>query len=118
MAGLGFDPLKVGEWAGRLSEVQHQQNGLIARMLQAALQATKRRTPDCPDGVIQIHPAAKLVTGNSSLTASKAADLFKRLLGPVASELDGDLREAYKTAVRLRPKSSNIPGRKSVESKP
>lgn len=118
MAGFGFDPLKIGEWASRLSEVQHQQNGLIARMLQAALQATKRRTPDCPNGVIQIHPAAKLVTGNSSLTASKAADLFKRLLGPTASELEGDLREAYKTAVRLRPKSSNITGRKSGEAKP
>jgi hypothetical protein len=40
------------------------------------------------------------------LTASRAADLLKRLLGPLEYELEGDLRAAYDIAVRLRPKSA------------
>ena len=39
------------------------------------------------------------------MTASKAADVVKRLLGPLADELNGVLLEAYNAAVRLRPKT-------------
>ncbi len=101
-----FPPNQVGAWAGRLTEVQHSQARLLARYLQAALDATKRRTPEAPQGQIQIHPAVKLITGDSSLTASKAADVVKRLLGPLEGELESDLLEAYNTSVRLRPKSA------------
>jgi hypothetical protein len=59
-----------------------------------------------PEGQIQIHPAVKLITGDSNLTASKAADVVKRLLGPIEDELSGDLAEAYATSIRLRPKSA------------
>jgi len=95
-------------WSGRLGNLQHAHNRLLARYLEAALVATKRRSPACPEGRIQIHPAVKLVTGDSSLTASKAADLLKRLLGPLEAELDGDLQEALIIAMRLRPRGAKL----------
>ena len=109
MRGMNFDPMRVGDWAGRLPELQREQGDLVGRLLLAALAATKRRTPDHPDGILQIHPAAKLATGDPKLTAAKAADLFKRLLGPMKEELEGDLREAYQVAIRLRPKVAKSP---------
>jgi len=115
MAGIRtclFPARDIGKWAGQLRDLQREQTWLLARYLQAALDATKRRTPEAPEGHIQIHPALKLITGDSSLTASKAADVVKRLLNPLEDELTGDLYEAYRTAVRLRPKSARrTPGR-------
>lgn len=106
LRAVDFDPTQVGNWAGRLTELQREQSGLIGRLLLAALSATKRRTPERPEGILQIHPAAKLATGDATLTAAKAADLFKRLLGPMKDELEGDLLEAYKISIRLRPKAA------------
>lgn len=100
-----FDPADAAKWAGILPELQTEQARSVARLLGAAIAATKRRTPGHPEGEVLIHPAAKLATGDSKLTASKAADLFKRLLGPLQKELDGDLSEAYRISLRLRPKS-------------
>lgn len=100
-----FAASDIGEWAGHLDHLQLEHTRLLARYLQAALDATKRRTPAAPQGQIQIHPAVKLITGDPTLTASRAADVVKRLLGPLVDELDGDLVEAYETALRLRPKS-------------
>ena len=102
---LCFDPQQTGLWAGRLDELQRAHYRLMARYLLAAVQATKRCTPKCPLGIIQIHPAAKLATGDDSLSASKAADLFKRLLGPLEDELEGELKEALEKAVSLRPRT-------------
>lgn len=107
-AALYFDDKNIAEWSGRLAEVQRAQAWLLARYLLAALTATKRRTPEHPEGIIQIHPAVKLLTGDATLTASRAADVIKRLLGPLGDELDGELREAYTIALRLRPKASPI----------
>jgi DNA-binding NtrC family response regulator len=107
LSQASFTSQNVGQWAGQLGELQQEYARLISRMISAALDATKRRTPEQPEGLIQIHPAAKLITGDSTITASKAADLIKRLLGPVENELVGDLRMAYDIAVRLRPKSVN-----------
>ena len=105
-AAAQFDAGAISEWAGRLAEVQRAQAWLLARYLQAALDATRRRTADHPGGLIQIHPAVKLMTGDSTLTASKAADVIKRLLGPIENELEGDLREALSIALKLRPRSA------------
>ena len=105
-AEVRFDPGDIAEWSGRLKEVQHVHAWLLARYLQAALEATRRRTPEHPEGLIQIHPAVKLITGDTSLTASKAADVIKRLLRPLENELEGDLREALDIALRLRPRSA------------
>ena len=106
LKGTEFDARNVGAWMGHLQNLQHEQTRVAARLLGAAIEATKRRTPDNPDGLIQIQPAAKLATGDASLTASKAADLFKRTLGPIADELEGDLLIAYQTSLRLRPRST------------
>jgi hypothetical protein len=40
------------------------------------------------------------------MSASQAADLIKRLLAPLLDELEGELLEAYRIAVRLRPKAA------------
>jgi DNA-binding NtrC family response regulator len=106
LAATTLDSNNVGEWAGKLGKLQMEHAWLVARMLQAALEATKRRTPERPEGIIQIHPAVKLMTGDATLTASKAADLIKRLLGPLEEKLEGDLREAHLIAIRLRPRST------------
>jgi DNA-binding NtrC family response regulator len=106
---VDFDSTQVGDWAGRLAELQREQSGLMGRLLLASLTATKRRTPEQPGGILQIHPAAKLATGDATLTAAKAADLFKRLLGPMKDELEGDLLEAYQISIRLRPKAAKAP---------
>lgn len=108
-----FDPREAARWAGRLGDLQLAQARLFARYFEAALAATKRRTPGIPTGQVQIHPAIKLITGDSTITASKAADLIKRLLGPVEAELEGDLREAYDIALRLRPRSSKAMARRT-----
>jgi DNA-binding NtrC family response regulator len=111
-----FEQRDVGLWAGRLGHWQEQQTRFVARYLAAALEATKRRTPDRPHGALRIHPAVKLMTGDARLTASQAADVVKRLLGPLKEELEGDLAEAYEIAVRLRPKAPiSIVGKRTGE---
>jgi DNA-binding NtrC family response regulator len=100
-----FTQATAADWSGRFGELQVACAWLMARHLKACLEATKRRTAEVPAGLIQIHPAVKLLSGDSRITASKAADMIKRILAPVEAELTGDLREAYEIAVRLRPKS-------------
>ncbi len=104
-SALRFDAREITRWSGRLGDLQQAQAWLLARYLLAALNATKRRTPEHPEGVLQIHPAVRLMTGDATLTASRAADVIKRLLGPLERELQGDLREALAIALRLRPRS-------------
>ena len=107
-AEVRFDPENITEWSGCLTDLQNANSWLLARCLQAALDATRRRTPEHPMGVIQIHPAVKLVTGDACLSASKAADVIKRLLQPIEGELEGDLQEALDIALRLRPRSAKV----------
>lgn len=110
LAEIRFRQGDIARWSGRLADLQHTQAWVQARYLLAAIEATKRRTPEHPEGLIQIHPAVKLITVDKSMTASKAADIIKRLLGPLGDELEGDLREALAIAVRLRPKSPKTVG--------
>jgi DNA-binding NtrC family response regulator len=112
-SSVKFDAREAAQWAGRLGDLQLAQAKLLARYLHAALVATKRRTPDTPSGQIQIHPAIKLITGDSTITASKAADIIKRLLGPIEADLEGDLREAYDIALRLRPRTARVIDRRT-----
>lgn len=92
-------------WVGKLDDVVRQQARANARLLLAALQATKRRSTEHPEGVVQFHPAVKLLKNDANLKAPKAADIVKSLLTPIADELVGDLKEAYERALRLRPKN-------------
>lgn len=92
----------------RLSQLEAATAVLLANYLKAVLVATSRPTQDHPEGEVFIHPAGKLMTGNSKLSASKAADLIKRLLNraPEAIEplmSDPLLKDAFETAQRLRP---------------
>lgn len=103
---LRFEVGEISRWSGRLAELQHAQAWSQARYLLSALEVTKRRTPEHPEGKLQIHPAVRLITGDAGLTASRAADVIKRLLGPLQDELDGDLQDALTIALRLRPRSS------------
>jgi len=106
--GFTMDGIESAALVGKLSEIQAAHARLIARFLKAALEATSKPTPDHPEGEIFIHPAIKLITGNKVVSASKAADIIKRLLrlSPEIEESlmkDAVLHEAYETALRLRP---------------
>jgi len=106
---FSFQALKPEHLAGKFSEVQSASARLIVGCLKAALEATRKPTPENPAGQILIHPAMKLITGNSGLTASQAADIIKRLpkLCPESQEFimaEPVVKEAYETAVRLRPR--------------
>lgn len=116
---FGFADLTPSELSGKLPLLQNAHLGLMARLLKAALKATSKPTLDDLDGEILIHPAIKLLTGDRAITASKAADLIKRLLGRYLESKgfvtsDPTLRKAYETAVRLRP-SRPVSKRKSLE---
>ncbi len=109
-----FEGVKPTDLVGRLPILQESLARFVAGLLKAALLATSRPTPDHPEGAILIHPAIKLLTGDKTLSASKAADIIKRLLSlsPEAEQLrihDSVLQQAYETAVRLRPRRPQKP---------
>lgn len=104
-----FDVHNPNFWAGKLSDIENMYAHFIARYLRASLEATKRITPENPNGKILIHPAVKLMTGDSTISASKAADVIKKLLGFSSKykdtiSSDPILKQAYEIALRLRPK--------------
>lgn len=108
ISGFNFGPAKGDELAGRLDQLQGATARLLAEYLKAALVATSRLTPEHPEGEIKIHPAGKLITGDSSISASQAADIIKRLLKTALTSTDlvrddPILAAAYDTARRLRP---------------
>lgn len=112
MGSITFDAHEPRGWAGRFGEMQSVYAVMMARYIKAALVATRKPTPENPDGEILIHPAMKLLTGDRNLTAVKAADLIKRLLNlsPADQETilsDPVLRLAHDTATRLRPRGAS-----------
>ena len=98
------------DWAGRWAQLESAYSGLMLKLLHANLLATLHRKPANPVGEVKIHPAIKLLTGDSKITASKAADMIKRIFSrlpeseTVEALKDPILRSAYDTAIRLRPK--------------
>jgi hypothetical protein len=114
IADFNFDNIRPEELVGRLDPVEYAQAQFIAGLLRAALRFTMRTTPDNPEGQIMIHPAVKLLTGDKRISASRAADIIKRLLN-TNSEFrrhamsDALLRAAYEKAIRLRPSRSGRP---------
>jgi DNA-binding NtrC family response regulator len=98
--------------AGTLSQVFQETETVFAQfritLLKAALEATRRRSPECPRGEVRLHPAVKLLFGRRDISASKAADIIKKLIHSeprtFASFLQDDvIREVYERALRLRP---------------
>jgi hypothetical protein len=106
------NPAETTIWAGRWPELQRGYAGITLKLLLAALIATRRRTPQNPEGEIKIHPAIKLLTGDSAITATKAADMVKRIFAGIPEAVrsqslkDPILKAAHDTAVRLRPRVS------------
>lgn len=104
MEGLRFDPAKPVTLAGKLERLKEAYSQLLARYLAAALQATSRPTPACPEGEVFISPAIKLMTGNRQLSTGEAADEVKRILRDSPETVDRVLREAHAEALKLRPR--------------
>jgi DNA-binding NtrC family response regulator len=114
-----FDAGRPDQLASKLPRIREAFARLLARYLKATLDVTSKPTPEHPAGKILIHPAVKLMEGDSDISASKAADVIKRILGTypeaVAQILeDPVLREAYETALRLRPRQQKV-GKKSPD---
>ncbi len=113
----GFKPESesVAQWAGRFPDFQYECALLLGRLLRAALRATRKHTPQSPSGEAHILSAVRLLTGDSSITGSRAADMVKRILlqapPAVRDELLEDLlvRQALERATRLRPSSTRNP---------
>jgi transcriptional regulator with AAA-type ATPase domain len=105
-AGLNFDLNGIAQWKGSLGDLEYASASLVAKYLHAALDAIK-----VTQGQIQILPAMKLVTGDTSLTSLEAYDIIKRLLAPMEEELTGDLKDVYEKAVEKRgkPRSRRLP---------
>lgn len=106
--GMKFDSTNPITWSSRFQDIQTACARLQLAALKAALEATARRTASCPEGETLIHPAMKLLSGDDALTASKAADIIKRIfsISRDATDMalhDSRLREAHETAHRLRP---------------
>jgi DNA-binding NtrC family response regulator len=114
VASFPFDPHRRDELAGKFPRLQQAVAQLLVGYLKAALEATGRYRP-AGEGKLElevlIHPAMRLVTGDGEMSASQAADLIKRIVrllpeGDAAFMEDPVLKEAYGTAVRLRPRQS------------
>lgn len=107
--GFAFDSLASNQLAGKLGVIEAAYARLLGGYLKASLNATRQPTPENPDGKSRIHPALKLMTGDSKLPATKAADLVKQILG-ISDEASDNLlkdpllKDAYETALRLRPR--------------
>jgi DNA-binding NtrC family response regulator len=106
------NPAETSAWAGRWPDFHRGYAGITIKLLRAALLATRRLSPQNTEGEIKINPAVKLLTGDPALTATKAADIVKRIFAgiPESDRLeflkDPILKAAHDTAVRLRPKVS------------
>lgn len=98
-------------WVGKLPHVYATFASTAASLLRAALIATRKPTPQNPEGELKVHPAVKLAMGDERLSASTAADVIKRVVSidPMVKRqlmTDPILREAFEIAVRLRPTKS------------
>ena len=117
--GIEFDPLRPHSWTGCLRDLQTLWGSIQLKLLRASIQATRRPRVGCLDGKILIHPAVKLMTGDGNLSASKAADIVKKLFAGLTDELqtqslnDPVLAEVHEIALRLRPR-----GGKRKEQRP
>jgi DNA-binding NtrC family response regulator len=114
LAGAGALRLSPASLVGLWPSAEDAFARFAAAALRAAIESVRRATPDHPDGQVLIHPALKLFSGDRTLSASRAADLVKKILtlAPVSEKLrqqDPVLAEAYRIALRLRPKGKTRP---------
>jgi transcriptional regulator with GAF, ATPase, and Fis domain len=111
LSDFSFESAPPSQLAGKLPELQKAYAHLLADYLKAVLKIYSKPTLEQPDGKIFIQPTIKFMSGDQNLTAQKAADLIKRIfdIHPESLESlvsDPILEEAYKIALRIRPKQS------------
>jgi len=102
-----FDEASFEDLVGMLPSLESAHSLALLGLLRRALELTRRFSPDAIEGLVMIHPAIKLLTGDRSITASRAADVVKRILSrPGADDIVAAspiLRAAREKAYRLRP---------------
>lgn len=105
-----IDPQETPSWAGLWPDLQSGYGRVAIMLLRASLLATRRLSPQSPLGDVKIHPAIKLLTGDSSISTTKAADMLKRIYAGLPEALrteflaDPILKAGLDTATRLRPR--------------
>lgn len=96
---FSYDGLNRENLTGKLGEIEGVCIGFVARYLRATFEHTLAPV----SGKLQITPAIKMATGDTTISTSKAADLIKRLLkNAECASTDKTLGEAFERAVRLR----------------
>ena len=103
----GAELASFEDLVGMLPSLESAHSLALLGLLRRALELTRRFSPDAIEGLVMIHPAIKLLTGDRSITASRAADVVKRILSrPGADDIVAAspiLRAAREKAYRLRP---------------
>lgn len=107
LGAFRFDSLRPAEIVGKLPRLERAYAELLARYLRAALLAHRKHTPAEPEGRLVPTPSAVGMTGDASMSTTKAYDLIIRIRHLPGSpdrlwESDSILREAYETAIRKR----------------
>jgi DNA-binding NtrC family response regulator len=107
LESIDFAEMKSSELAGKLTSLRSAHAQLLGRYLLAALEATRKPTPEHPDGEIMISPALKLMTGDKNLKTPRAADIIKQILRDCPDTAKSPvLKQALDYALSLRPRQS------------
>jgi DNA-binding NtrC family response regulator len=105
-----YEKLSAEELAGVYVRVRRACTQLLAGCLRASLVVSKRPTAENPNGVLMIHPALKLLTGDDKLKVPQAYDIVKRVIKFSPDKTDSlledpVLNEAYGRSQEGRPAS-------------
>lgn len=108
-----FHPAHRPQWEGKLSEIEGAYARLMARYLESALEAAKRRSEHNQEVFYTF--AMKLITGDTQLKPTKAKRLMKDFLSHEAVESlrasHPILHDAYEIALGQRPARQNGKGK-------
>jgi DNA-binding NtrC family response regulator len=94
LAALDFSPSLEhrSEWTGKLPALQTAFARATAKLLGAAIAATRKPRAGNSKGEIQYTPAVKMAMGDYTLVPTEAADIIKRIIKPMLS-LDPDIQQ-------------------------
>lgn len=96
-----FDETAPEDLSGMLPEIERTFSRLFARYLEAGLEANLTRSPEHPEGLVNVQRTMRLLTGDDTLRTTQSKRLIKKIieisLEDVSSLLtDSVLDEAYK----------------------
>jgi len=86
-----FETLVPTQYAGKLRLLEAAWARLMTRYLCAGLHATRRLTPNNPEGEYRPLPALQLLTGDDDLKAWQAYDIIKAIC-QLSPEVKEDVR--------------------------